>query len=59
MQAQFKKIRQFDGSAATFKAVPKPITCAPLEERRIVDKFIDSTPGAKAEAVFNSRSDRF
>lgn len=59
MQVQFKKIRQFDGSAATFKAVPKPIKCVPLEERRVVDKFVDVTTSSKAEAVFNSRSDRF
>ena len=33
LQAQFKKIRQFDGSASTIKAVPKPIKCQPLEDR--------------------------
>ena len=27
MQAHFKKIRQFDGSASTIKGVPKPIKC--------------------------------
>jgi hypothetical protein len=41
MQAQFKQIRQFDGSASTIKKVPKPITCAPLEERKIVDDFAE------------------
>ena len=39
MQAQFKKIRLFDGSASTIKAVPKPIKCQPLEERQIVEDF--------------------
>lgn len=59
LQKQFKKIRQFDGSASTFKAVPKPIKCDPLEERRVVDLFVDATTGSKAEAVFNSSTDRF
>lgn len=41
MQAHFKKIRLFDGSASTIKAPPKPIKCAPLEERRLVDDFAE------------------
>ena len=32
-KAEYKKIRVFDGSHSTFKAVPKPIMCAPFEER--------------------------
>ena len=39
--------------------MPKPIKCDPLEERRVVDLFVDATTGSKAEAVFNSSTDRF
>ena len=50
----------FDGSASTIKAVPKPIKCAPLEERQTIENFIsNSAIGSKAESVFNSRADRF
>ena len=59
MQRQFKKIRLFDGSASTIKKVPKPIKCAPFEERLIVDNFAEVQTGPKAEAVFNSKTDRF
>lgn len=59
MQKRFKQIRKFDGSASTIKAVPKPIKCAPLEERQAIDNFISNAVGSKAESVFNSRADRF
>lgn len=49
----------FDGSASTIKQVPKPIKCAPLEERQIVDDFAEVQTGSKAEAVFNSRTNRW
>jgi len=40
--------------------VPKPITCAPLEERQSVENFCsENAIGSKAESVFNSRADRF
>lgn len=49
----------FDGSSSTIKAVPKPITCVPLEERQIVEDFAEVQTGPKAEVVFNSKTDRF
>lgn len=59
MQQEFKKIRLFDGSASSIKPLNKSINCATLEERRVVDLFADAAKGSKAEAVFNSRQDRF
>ena len=49
----------FDGSSSTFKPVQKPITCEPLEERMIIEDFAEVQTGSKAEAVFNSKTDRF
>ena len=59
MQTHFKKIRLFDGSSSTIKAVPKPIKCAPLEERQLVADFAEVQTGSRAEAVFNSRTNRW
>lgn len=59
LQAQFKKIRLFDGSASTIKKVPKPIKAPPLEERQIVEDFGEVQKGSKAESVFNSKTMRF
>ena len=58
MQQDNKKIRQFDGSASCIKMDPKPLKCAPLEERQTVPVFGDE-PGRKAAAVFNSQNGRF
>ena len=59
IQKQYKKIRVFDGSASTIKKIPKPIKWAPSEELRAVEEFAEVQTGSKAEAVFNSMTDRF
>lgn len=59
LQRQFKKIRQFDGSAATIKAQTKKDKWQPTEATRTVDRLAEVAKGSKAEAVFNSRSERF
>ena len=49
----------FDGSSSTIKKMPKPIKWAPLDERKVVEDFAEVQTGSKAEAVFNSMTDRF
>ena len=59
IQKQYKKIRVFDGSASTIKKIPKPVKWAPSEEIKVVEEFAEVQTGSKAEAVFNSMTDRF
>ena len=59
LREEFKKIRQFDGSSSSIKPLVRSLKCPTLEERRTVDKLADVAKGSKAEAVFNSRQDRF
>lgn len=54
-----KKMRQFDGSAASVKKIQKPIKCEPLDQRRVIKDFVESSNASQAKSVFNSKTDRF
>ena len=56
---QTKQMRQFDGSASTFKKIQKTIKCEPLEQRQVLKDFVKEQKGSKAEFVFKSKTDRF